>query len=116
MNTETIKRQVLAELAARELVQAARAGNSARLSVAAANSNKALFQVHAAGCNDIIKNTLRTGQPPFAQVDTLDAAADAIASCYGGYSDNGDAPVDAQHALSWAKVHGCVRAAIKKEA
>ena len=67
-----------------------------------------MFAVHAAGCADLAKRKV------IGEGSTLVEMAFAIAKNYGGFSDNGDAPKDEAHALSWATVKACARKAVAK--
>jgi hypothetical protein len=66
-----------------------------------------MFAVHASECADLAKRTV------IADAQSVSEAAQAIANVYGGYSDNGDAPRDEKHALSWATVKSCTRKAAR---
>ena len=66
------------------------------------------FAVHADGCADIAKQRW-SNQP----VESMEIIAAAIAKCYGGFSDNGDAPANAAEALSWATVKACTRKTVR---
>ena len=82
---------------------------TAKLVLASNDTGSAGFAIHLFGCADIGKQ--RWAMQP---VVTTEEIADAIAQNYGGYSDNGDAPVDATQALSWAIVKACAKRAVKE--
>jgi len=66
------------------------------------------FAIHAEACADIAKQRWSN-----QAADSLDIIANEIAKCYGGFSDNGDAPANAKEALSWAAVKACTRKAVR---
>lgn len=99
--------QARAAKAAEEMLKAAAKQPVGYVTLSAV-SGAALFVAHASTCRDIEKDAWKGASTPAGIFANLAELGDDIAANYGGYSDNGDAPTDLAHALSWVKFKACV--------